>query len=317
MRPRACFLALLVLVMSIGLAGMKSQVTAQDVGLSTEQLEWVNRYFEGLEKRSSYSAYVQTEQDFQNQALVFSSTGLPEFVNSTMQRQETSTIIQTESPEIRSEITLNISQDQDYSLEAEVRIVDGILYVNAAYVGRSLNLPPLPEGWIVVDDSIEWEGLNPLQLNSYVDNRVSPLQDQELLLDGLSNVTLEHEKLAANTSADVVVMTLTDETVAGLLTPSATSVGSDILDAILENMLDDSAASIRVYLDKDGHIVRMGTHIRLLSEVNLDQIEDIPFPAGTTLTFDGTFDNTTTYTQINDTTLMPMGAPELDDVAQN
>jgi hypothetical protein len=41
------------------------------------------------------------------------------------------------------------------------------------------------------------------------------------------------------------------------------------------------------------------------------------FPEGTTLTFDGTFDNSTIYSQINDTALIPVGAPELGDVAYN
>jgi hypothetical protein len=317
MRHRACFLALLVSLIGIALAGWDDSVAAQDDGLSTEQLALVNRYFTGLEKQSNYSAYVLTEQSSQNQLLVFSSTGLPEFMETSMSRQETSTVIQSEIPEIRSQLSISISQDQDYTIESEVRLVEGVLYVNAVYTNQHSSLPPLPKGWIIVEDNTEWEGLAPLQLNSYVDGRVSPLSDRELLLAGLTNVVLESSDLEDGTSIDVIVMTLNNETIAGLLTPSETTVDSDILESILDHMLEASVATVHVYVDEDDHIVQMDTHIRLLSEVDLDQITDMSFPEGTTLTLDGTFDNSTIYSQINDTALIPVGAPELGDVAYN
>jgi hypothetical protein len=317
MRHRACFLALLVLLMGSGLAGLYHSVAAQADGLSTEQLELIDRYFAGLAKRSTYSAYVLTEQSSQNQLLVFSSTSLPEFMETSISRQETSTIIQSEPSEIRSELSISISQDQDYTIESEVRLVDGVLYVNAVYTNQRSSLPPLPKGWIIVDDNSEWEGLAPLQLNSYIDSRVSPLRDRELLLEGLTNVVLESSDLEDGTSLDVIVMTFNNETIADLLTPSETTVATDILGSILDHMLDASVATLSVYIDEDDHIIQMDTHIRFLSEVDLDQIEDMSFPAGTTLTFDGTFDNSTIYSQINDQALIPVGAPELDNADDN
>ena len=311
MRNWAYFLGLLGMVMLVDLIHIQSDVTAQDDGLSTPQIKLVDRYFEAVEKQSEYTAYVQTEESQQNQLIVVSSNGLPEFLESNENREEISTIIQSGTPEIRSQITVTVNQGEEYMLESEVRFVDNVLYVNAAYAGNKADLPPIPDGWVIVDDPTEWQGLAPLQLNSYLSDHVSALRNRELLLTGLVDVALE-TAIVDDESVEVINMIFDHTIITELLTPSASMMENDISEAIFENIFDESVATLRIYLDGDDQIIRMDTHIRLLSEIHIDQIESVDLPEGTTLTFDGTFNNRTSFSHINDATLIPIGEPDLE-----
>ena len=59
----------------------------------------------------------------------------------------------------------NNTSVQDYTLEGEVRMVDGSTYVKAAYNPSAANAPALPEDWILLADSgalDTWPGLSML-----------------------------------------------------------------------------------------------------------------------------------------------------------
>lgn len=141
-----CVLVLLML--------MPPAAQAQD-DLSDEQVALLERLFEAIDNADNYTSYLETKTIFNTQTI---EIDIPESANLSISRAATQTMTATTvAGDVAAFATVTVTtQDFEnpitYTLNADIRYVADVLYVQASYAVPNPDLPTLPSDWIVVDD---------------------------------------------------------------------------------------------------------------------------------------------------------------------
>jgi alpha-amylase len=167
-----------------------------------------------------------------------------------------------------------------YSLEGEIRVVDGAVYVNATYEDARSGLPTLPDGWAKVSDINAfqvWPGLGILMNpQAYFGDEASKtsyrllgirVTDLAPILDQyVTNVTSAPAQLEDGSPVEVISVTLNREGVraAGI----AYSPNDPVEQLIYENTTGDPL-TITFSLDDQGYLIEQN----LLFEVKITDLD--------------------------------------------
>jgi hypothetical protein len=222
-------------------------------------------------------------------------------------------------------VTMNLytllTENMSRTLDAEIRVVDGVLYVNAT---RQTDPPedeelyanaPMPEGWTLVENLDDWPALDILFLdnftpgddpNVYMDIR--DLSDDVFAL--ASAVSSESVTLDDGTAVEAITLEVTGENLRELIRRSSEAgndleLGMILGDLTLLDQLNDAASilSVTVYVDDQGWLRQVDITLRL----------DMPAPQNATedqITWGWDITGTYEFSAINEP-IEPVAAPQM------
>jgi hypothetical protein len=104
-----------------------------------------------------------------------------------------------------------------FSVSAEARLVDGVLYVNGAFEDAS-TVPDgitLPDGWVILENDGHWPVLERLGLDAYLDES-GPFDDIEIIKAAATSITSEPDTLEDGTPVDLITIAFDSPGVAAL-----------------------------------------------------------------------------------------------------
>jgi hypothetical protein len=320
--------AVVLLAAVAGSAGQIGLVRAQGDELSDEEAALVYRVSAALEQRDNAESAVMESVGTDSQSIDIVFGELAQAQTETVTWERTVTVIPGDSDNLAddnlqgtvsaqfeaSETGPNGSQSRNYGVSAELRLVDDVLYVNAAYDVANPNLPELPDGWFVVDDLEMYEVLDPLQLDDILE------RDEEALIE-------DPEKLkAAAVSAAVEAATLDDGTLVDQITimlglnammdvfseedggdPEAAAMALALLDAAS----DESELVLVAYLGADDVLHRLEMRLLLVAEdIDAQVLDPESFPEGVMISFSFDMTETAMYSGYGEP-VDPAVAPEM------
>ncbi len=152
---------------------------------------------------------------------------------------------------------------RSYRLDAEVRIVGSAVYVQAVRVSDDeVLLDPMPEGWLLVDDTTEtaWPALDELPLADVLREIdllgvVDP--DVLIILDHASHAALDDPvTLDTGVEADVVNITVTGEALRTALMALSLQTSGEDLSAVYAQLSADGRWDMTFWLDEHDQIVQ-------------------------------------------------------------
>jgi hypothetical protein len=314
---------MLILVLALG-AVMPTH--AQDGGLTDEQQALLDRVLNALAASADYTSYT-TEfggTETQTTTLVIGDQSQEETTNTLFVREGQYIADVEGGPNLIVAATAQVggaetrgtnSQITAYTVTAEMRYVGGVFYVNATrQVELAPDLPPMPEGWVVVESADEWPALEDVDLGNIMDELDHPaVGDEELagILTHASSVTMVAGTLEDGTPVDIITITLASADLSAGMIAAAEAQGQEPITISLMGMLDEtSVATVIVSLTADDQIVQ-ATQELTISWTNLDLKTLNPdAPEGVLFSQKNVTSGTLILTNIN-AALEPVPAPEM------
>lgn len=190
-------------------------------------------------------------------------------------------------------------------MEAELRFVDGTLYVNAVYAESDATSLPLPEGWTVVADPNDPTivALGGLGLKQYLEGDgagIVTIQKVLGLFDGLAtSASIEDGMLEDGTAVEIITLVYGPDAY-GLLMKENTGMdeSNPTVKMLLENISGD-VFTVRVALDAD-EVIRQVETITVLNMVEVDMANYIEgFTEGSFMTQENTTTSIMTLGELN------------------
>ena len=282
-------IALIALVLLM-LAVMAASAAAQDgSGLSEEQRAQVRRAVRAASSMTDYADYVVHTHESSERTITIHSLGQTLTGHESVVRDAVTTYVSRNDggQDIQALIEAEVESTEPsslaptaYTLSAEVRRVDGVLYVLAS---RETNvrtgLSIMPEGWIIVENVSEWPALQALDLGNYLDNspQNSLLTDPDTLINHAANVTVTPTSSSEETSPDEITITLTGSGARAALQDTSTT-------AALYLAADDaSRVTLRVTVSADDRLIAQRSEMTLAwTGLDLNKLDsEIPANAAT------------------------------------
>ncbi len=196
-------------------------VSAQGGRLPDDQQALVDRVLAAIAATESYASFVSDLTETTSNAMSVQLGGTPSTSADSYTIQQTTHYTTADGqPNISTTATADVSSQafgaaapEQYTLHAETRVVDGVLYVNAQReTTTEASLPPMPDGWVVVRNASDWPALRILQLGDDLLNLDSPdLFDPNVpqLLKDATSATQADGTLDDGTPVTVITLTLT------------------------------------------------------------------------------------------------------------
>jgi hypothetical protein len=306
-----------LLLVSIGLG---SVVYAQDSNnnLSSDQLALIDRVVQARTNLKSYTSFADEASGTEKETLTFSMLDQSQSFTQEVTWERTDTLVRADGKEyVQADITATISKAGlgpsdavNYTVSAEARVIDGVIYVNAAYVQPTPNLAELPDGWVIVEDPANTDVYKYLQLDDLLDHS-SLYDDADLLKRSVSDVTIETQTSDDGTPVDVITLVFDQSGLALALRESqAEGVDPGMVEALYSSLSVDSYQKVTIVLDADDTPIQF-TLAMLVQAVGIDAHALAPdeFPDGIGLDMAVEASRTETYRQINEP-LEPATVPE-------
>ncbi len=312
-----CVLFLIVLL-------IPTPAGAQDNGLSDEQIILLERLFNAIENADNYTSYIETKTIFNTQAV---EVNIPDTMSLSLSRSATQTITATTvGDDVAALATVTVtSQDFEnpvpltYTLNADIRYVEEVLYVQASYSVPNPDLPPLPVGWVVVDDPAIFPELD---LEPYFDQEQTDdgssleellFRDRERLSKIVSDVTVLSGTGPAGQPVDLITLSLDFLTVfeEGLGLPlDVEGIDPEVLLTLLTSS-DISFTATFTLSENDqisGSELILAVQTPRIDLAALSDGEDIP--PGTTFNLGLSRVESSSMSRINDESLPPIETPD-------
>ncbi len=290
------FVLVALLALSVPFLSAQSDLSDEELAL----LDRVAAAVEAAEEPESYVSLYQSEAG-QNLEVSMGDTSQIILDSSTVFAERTVTL--GENPYGTALYELVATQDAgmgaaSYVLEAEFRFIDGTLYAQAAYVETEGDVPPVPEGWFIVDDPLAYAFLDLMNVEELLEtfgvvtDEDAEEEDGDSLGDGLLDilpairdsataVTLEADELDG-TPVDVIQIAFGWDAVLAILESQGNAPPEDDpVFALFERELagvSDAGNAIYV-LDADDNVIGFGTELVIeLTEIDMGEID--PSAAG-------------------------------------
>jgi hypothetical protein len=309
-------------IVSILLTGLgMSAGFAQGGELTTDQIDLINRAVAARNSLDEHASYVETAKGQSRYEISVQETDGLTPLSSVQVWSRESTVVQVEDVvNIQALISLAVKRseqgekDVTYTVDAEARLVDDTLYVNATYAKPdSAALPaPLPEGWQVVDDLNSHAVYNDLQLD---DLKQTPelFDAPDVIIAAASDVTLSPEQLDDGTVVDAITITIDAEGMASVLREykAENSEDAEIYLAMADALDESSSWEIVVLLDDtDTPLVFRTTSLVRAFGVPASALGQ----AGSNMRFNIFLDTTRehVYSRFDDDGLSPVPQPSLE-----
>jgi hypothetical protein len=303
------FLSLLWLVIVLLIVPV---VQAQDGdGLSEEEQALLDRAIQGVEAENDYESLVRESHSIMSQGITIVLGEDSSSMTTVTELDIVGTRIGHEDERnLSATITARVENTRDdtvlsaFTMMADVRVVDGVLYVQAWYDDPGENAPELPEGWVIVANEDDYPAFSPLGLDDFLEDDSNDLGDNpEALRAAASSVSSE-------TTDDGESITIAIEGT-GIPTLLADMPDSNpVFESLMEVVDDDDQIVYEVLLDEQGNL--LGGHVDwAMTMVDLDPalfgVEQLPEGAALSFSMQNTID--VAYSQINEE-LEPAVVPE-------
>ncbi|MBI5928928.1 MAG: hypothetical protein HY862_06445 [Chloroflexi bacterium] len=293
------------LLMVILLAG-NSFVRAQD-GLTPEQETLLDRAIAAVAARDDYESFVRADSEMQQQNVTLSvpSLNLTQIQLNKLTREGTANVAQGDKHNIQAKVVATVdqtifnadgTQDQSAStLNAEIRLVDDVLYVNATSDDAQSNIPT---GWVEVDDPVSFEVFGPLGLSNYVEPGL--FSDVDKLRPAVQNVRLEERTLENGQTADYIIIDLGYEGIQTVLSRNVDP--NDVFTAfLLLSVNENSTFTLTIGLDENDRLIESSSDMNLRTDqVDAHALRPTDFPDGTFVKYEGHYLETSSYSHINE-----------------
>jgi hypothetical protein len=287
---------------------------AQEGGdFTDEELALLAHFFDLRETFDSYESLTEDVSGISRSEVSFALDDQTQTVGTRVEWQRRATWLQSGGEKnVRADITASVEKKdlsgaQSFVITAEARLVDGLLYVNAAYETPAPDLPPLPEGWIMADDMAASDAYDYLQLDDFRDRSVL-LDDEELVKRTVSSVTLEQQE-----DRQDITLRIDRDGLALVMSASSSSEIDPALAALLYSQLSaDSVATMTLWLAEDGTPLQFESRVyQEMSGVDPNAIAPGQFPDGVTMEMVIETNRLETYSEIN-APQEPVTAPEVE-----
>ena len=314
MRLRSIMSVVWVLVVVV--VGFVPSVSAQD-GLSDEQLALLDRVAEARSKYQAYTSLTRAITGSETQDITITLGDVTQTQSSVQSWESTATYVMPEGETDNVTMTVTGSSEMTqgestaaYTITAEVRLVDGVTYVNAAYETPDPSLPEIPAGWIAVEDLEAYPVFDSLQLNDLPlhDDEEEMFDDMDLVKATATDVQVETVTLDDGTSADRITVVFGRE---GLIAAFETQEDVDpTVPALLAVADETSGATLIVTLDAENNPLEL-TMTLLIQAAGIDANTLSPgqFPEGVLLDFTFSTTQTETLSDFN-ASVEPVGVPD-------
>ncbi len=300
-------------------------VAAQD-GLSDDQLAALDRVIAAVNASETYQSYVHHAIETTTQELTLNVGGALIDASETevLERTTFFTHDADGNPNLRGEFTATVSSKSlganapiEYKLNGEVRVVAGVVYLRATRESDDeASLPPMPDGWVIIENIDDWPALDILQLDDLFDNQDSPDIFSENVPDVLAlavDVTMTSETPDDGPAQDTVHITLNNDALTAALTLLINEEGTpDAGTAAYYAGMDDSSGwDMAFTLTETGDIASFTTDTRLSwTEFDISALTS-DLPPGTLLDQTGQLIGEFEISSIN-ADLTPVEAPIID-----
>lgn len=301
---RTLSMLVLITILVFGVAG----TNAQD-GLTDEQNAALDRIFEAASKLDEYNSFREVSTELMTMNLAVAVLGQEIVLNRTTQLDTDSQIIQldemtnvstTAVAEYES-VQSGMGQDESatFILNAEIRLVDDVLYLSAEYETSEGEVPELPmmDGWIAVEDVSGYEIFDILSLEDYLDEDDDLFEDRELFRGAVSDLTIEPSELEDGTLVDIITVSVGSEAFseAGIFEGDS----DDPMQAALSAIFGESLFTLTVVLGEDNTPYEVTLEFDVTAE-ELDASELIPdLPASATMNLELIMVNTQQFSDFN------------------
>lgn len=298
---------------------------AQGGRLPADQQALLDRVLSGIAATEHYTSYVSTlvEKSSNTVSISAGDAALTSDKSYTIQMTTQYTTGTDGQPNISRSATADLSDlsfgAQEHissTLKAELRVVDGVLYVQAQRESPAEStLPPLPTGWVIVKSGGEWPALEVLQLGDMLKNLGSPdLFDENTprLLQEATRLSSGTGTLDDGTPVSQITLTLTGQDLrrglGELMTAGASSPSTVVYYGGID--LDQSSWEMVFSLNDQDQIVQFTVQAQVVwTDFDLHVI-DPATAAGTLANQTYTLAGTYAVSSI-DAPLGPVPAPEV------
>lgn len=316
--PTVTLLALLGMMFSI--SPTLPITHAQDGGLTDEQIAMLDRVYTAVDHRDNYTSFNLDIQETRTQSMDISVGGPSFTIEQAVSRTETRTTLRADEQEnSQSLVTLDFAENgldgqTAYVMEAEIRVVDGVLYLNATYSEATPDLPNLSPGWQAFDqvDSIP-SIFNELDLNGYLEeDEDDPFDDRELIERIVSDISVEASETVDGTPVDVITFTIEGDGMREFMAASADEeeAAENPFIGVYASDATVGAVVYTIALDADNNALEVSIEWSIsVEEFDVSTVSD-QFPPDTILSLELSNARQETVTDIN-ADLEPAVAPEI------
>lgn len=283
-------------------------VQAQGDGLTEDERDLLDRVYIGLERLDTYASYRMQSSDRLSQSFsLFVGGQSLDIASDSLRTEEQIFARGVLSSSLQANVNVNYSEttmgeEEAFEMDAEVRLVDGVLWVDAAYVDPADDLEPLPQGWTsyVTIDDIPGE-LDALDLDSYLGATLRPFENRELVMASISSITVEPMTLPDETEVDLITVTFEEEGFRNLFSQfvdSAMTSDNPFL-SVLSSVAADGTITFSMGLTEDNDPMLRETRLDLTFEdLELGTVSD-EFPPDAVLDLTLKIEETTNLSEIN------------------
>lgn len=294
-------------------------------GLSGEDQANLEKALAALEAASTYTSYT-VEQTEVNGSIITVTANSESLLSQESSEVTTTayTLINSDTPNLGGTSTVIGNRIEDgtestFLIQADLRLVDGLVYVNASYTTPDPSLPALPDGWTAITraDLEAYPGLESLGLDKIfttVENGgLLPFVQNfdrfaEVIRASATAVAVETQTLEDGRDVESITILLGSEGLGGLLTVDEDSAQNPLIQLISQNLTEDSNGLLSVAIDADGNIAQ----VLLAATVTTSEIDMTSVmtnaPAGTVGVFEITNSSLLTVSGVGET-YTPVEAP--------
>lgn len=306
----------LIVVLLLALVPLVSAQENSD--LTEEELALLDRVLEAREQLDTSASFVEVVDETRNQALSINMQNASQAYNQSINTERSQQVVQEdEVRNIAGTVTTTVSETEPqpngqpgtltYTMLAEFRLVDEVMYVNTTYEVDDPTLPEIPEGWIVYTPG-ENEILDNLGLDNVIEVQ-DPLEREERLKRTAEDVTVESATLDDGTEVEVIYITFNQSAFADQL-GGQSNEENPMVGAMLAAISENSSMTMTVTLDMEGRPLLVESQL-LMEAVGMSGVDIDPatFPEGMTLDMVLEFSEIQAYSQF-DETFEPAAVPE-------
>lgn len=309
-------LILVLMVLFSTVAFAQEEVPSEEYEALAERLQAAS------EKTDALTSYAVEQLTIENQSIRVVWGEIEQDIIRNLERVSTATVTSGDSPNGQGTVTVTVSSvegpaEVSYTIEAELRYVDGVVYVNAAYTESEGDVPPLPEGWVEIDDTAFYPEYSDLDLSGFRDlfedeeDEDDPLESIQELLNAANSVTTYEDDMDG-TPIEVFNIVLGWEGLTVMLEESGDFSADDPVMGLFSEALADEEelVNISLALDEDDHMIGMAFGFTMsFTDADASQID----PNLQDGTISALIENTEVneISQINET-FDPVEAPEVE-----
>jgi hypothetical protein len=321
--------AALALTLMLGSTG----VFAQDGdGLSEEEQAALERFEAASERVDEYDSYTATDVTTNELSFNISIMGFDAVQSERTTTTTEQTVVMVDGePNVQANILVeSVSTSElpgepgeatSFVMEAEVRRVDGTVYVMAEYTDSEGDLPEIPEGWVEVTSAGDYAFLDNIEIEQFLNFGMDPEEDEDAMgaeeflefAENATDLTLEEGELEDGTAIERITLTISDEGFRTMLEEQGVTSDDPLTSAIFDSFIENAVFNITGALDGDDNLRELGADIQLTAEgFDLNEIDPEQFPEGTTMDFSFGIELFRSLDNINSEDLSPVEAPDMD-----